>query len=65
MVVYDSGFARSSRPNFSTDPEVAEKQMVQALEAWRQEVRLNNMVLLGHSLGAFLATSYSISHPDR
>ncbi|XP_059478808.1 (Lyso)-N-acylphosphatidylethanolamine lipase isoform X2 [Neocloeon triangulifer] len=59
------GFARSSRPNFSTDPEVAEKQMVQAIEAWRHEVRLNDMILLGHSLGAFLATSYSISYPDR
>ncbi|XP_065332744.1 (Lyso)-N-acylphosphatidylethanolamine lipase [Cloeon dipterum] len=59
------GFARSTRPTFSSDPEIAEKQMVQSIEAWRQEVRLNDMILLGHSLGAFLATSYAISYPDR
>ncbi|KAF4520333.1 hypothetical protein B566_EDAN004393 [Ephemera danica] len=59
------GFARSSRPKFSSNPTETEQQMVKGLEAWRREMRLNSMILLGHSLGGFIATSYAISYPDR
>ncbi|KRT85198.1 hydrolase [Oryctes borbonicus] len=59
------GFGRSSRPKFSTDALEAERQMVKAIEEWRKEMNLENFVLLGHSMGGFLATSYAISHPHR
>lgn len=59
------GFGRSSRPNFSSDSLEAEKQMVKSIEEWRKEMKLNNFILLGHSMGGFLAASYAISYPDK
>lgn len=59
------GFGRSSRPNFSSDAMIAEKQLVRSIEEWRREMKIKNMILLGHSMGGFLATSYTISYPDR
>ncbi|KAL1513211.1 hypothetical protein ABEB36_002649 [Hypothenemus hampei] len=59
------GFGRSSRPDFSSDALEAEIQMVRAIEEWRKEMRINNFILCGHSLGGFLATSYSLTYPDR
>ncbi|KAK9892125.1 hypothetical protein WA026_018326 [Henosepilachna vigintioctopunctata] len=59
------GFGRSSRPTFSDDGTEAEKQMVDGIEAWRAEMKLEKFYLLGHSMGGFLSTSYTISYPDR
>lgn len=59
------GFGRSSRPSFSTDAAKAEEQFVDSIEQWRQSVGLENMILLGHSLGGYLATSYAIQYPSR
>ncbi|XP_066139379.1 (Lyso)-N-acylphosphatidylethanolamine lipase-like [Euwallacea fornicatus] len=59
------GFGRSSRPVFGKDCETAEKQWVDTLEEWRKQVNLDKFILLGHSFGGYLATSYAISHPDR
>ncbi|KAJ8928511.1 hypothetical protein NQ314_018927 [Rhamnusium bicolor] len=58
-------FGRSSRPNFSSDSMEAEQQMVKSIEEWRKEMKLKEFILLGHSMGGFLATSYSISYPDK
>ncbi|KAM3604882.1 uncharacterized protein V6R79_017411 [Siganus canaliculatus] len=59
------GFGRSSRPHFSSDAIKAEEQFVNSIEQWRQSVGLENMILLGHSLGGFLAASYAIQYPSR
>lgn len=59
------GFGRSSRPAFSTDPHEAERQLVKSIEEWRREMNIPQMILLGHSLGGFLATSYTMQYPDR
>lgn len=59
------GFGRSSRPQFSSDALTAEKQLVSSIEEWRREMNLKEMIILGHSMGGFLAASYAISHPDR
>uniref|UniRef100_A0A8C5N897 AB hydrolase-1 domain-containing protein n=1 Tax=Gouania willdenowi TaxID=441366 RepID=A0A8C5N897_GOUWI len=59
------GFGRSSRPFFSSDASEAEEQFVTSIEQWRQSVGLENMILLGHSLGGYLATSYAIQYPSR
>ncbi|XP_017779676.1 PREDICTED: protein ABHD4 isoform X2 [Nicrophorus vespilloides] len=59
------GFGRSTRPKFSTDAIEAEQQLVKSIEEWRKEMKLEKFVLLGHSMGGFLAASYAITHPDR
>lgn len=58
------GFGKSSRPDFDNDSMEAEKQMVKSIEEWRKEMKLKEFILLGHSMGGFLAASYSISYPD-
>lgn len=59
------GFGRSSRPEFPTDPTQAEVKFVQYLEEWRKEVGLEKFVLLGHSLGGYIVSAYSLQFPDR
>ncbi|XP_036447306.1 (Lyso)-N-acylphosphatidylethanolamine lipase-like [Colossoma macropomum] len=59
------GFGRSSRPRFPLDPVQAEQQSVISIEHWRRALGLENMILLGHSLGGYLATSYAIQYPER
>ncbi|XP_022061064.1 1-acylglycerol-3-phosphate O-acyltransferase ABHD5 [Acanthochromis polyacanthus] len=59
------GFGRSSRPQFSTDPEVAEDEFVTALEEWREKVGLEEIVLLGHNLGGYLSAAYTLKYPHR
>ncbi|CAG0889780.1 unnamed protein product [Darwinula stevensoni] len=59
------GFGRSSRPSFSSDALEAEGQMVQSIEDWRKAMGLEEFILMGHSMGGFLAASYAIRFPDR
>nr|CAH0110460.1 unnamed protein product [Daphnia galeata] len=59
------GFGSSSRPNFSNNALEAESQMVSSIEEWRKQIGLEKFVLLGHSMGGFLASAYALQHPDR
>ena len=59
------GFAGSSRPEFSSDSMLAEMELVESVEEWRQEMKLDKFILLGHSLGGFLSMSYAIRYPKR
>ncbi|KAH1007999.1 hypothetical protein HUJ04_005158 [Dendroctonus ponderosae] len=59
------GFGRSSRPVFSKNHETSEQQWVSTIEEWRKKVNLEKFILLGHSFGGYLATSYAISYPER
>jgi len=58
------GFGRSSRVSFSRDPAEVEKELVESIEQWRQAVGVDRMILLGHSLGGYIATSYALSHAE-
>lgn len=59
------GFGRSSRPKFSSDASKAEAQWVESVEEWRREVNLSQFILLGHSLGGYIATAYAMKYPER
>lgn len=59
------GFARSSRPKFSDDAQEIEIQFVQYIEQWRENMGIEKMILLGHSFGGFLSSSYTLQYPDR
>jgi len=59
------GFGRSSRPEFSSDPEEVEKQYVACIEEWRKQVGLEKINLLGHSFGGFLSTLYTMEYQER
>ncbi|KAM8713930.1 hypothetical protein ACLKA7_014139 [Drosophila subpalustris] len=59
------GFGRSSRPMFAKDALVCEKQFVKSVEEWRRKMNISDMILLGHSMGAFIASSYALSYPER
>ena len=43
----------------------AENFFLDALEEWRIKQGLERMTLVGHSLGAYLATAYALRHPER
>ena len=58
------GFGQSSRPTFSSDAKKAEEQFVDSIEAWRYIMKIHKFILVGHSLGGFLCTSYSIRFPE-
>jgi len=57
------GFGRSSRTPFSTDHKEIEEMFINSIEEWRESLDLKQMILIGHSLGGFLASSYAISFP--
>ncbi|KAJ6648593.1 (Lyso)-N-acylphosphatidylethanolamine lipase [Pseudolycoriella hygida] len=59
------GFGRSSRPTFSTDAETIEEQFVDSIDKWRELMKIESMILLGHSFGGFLATSYAMKYSNR
>ncbi|KAL5970207.1 Lyso N-acylphosphatidylethanolamine lipase [Taenia solium] len=59
------GFGRSSRPPFPEAAEEVEDKFVEIIEEWRKNIRLDKFILLGHSMGGFIAASYALSHPER
>lgn len=59
------GFGRSSRPAFSNQAHEVEEQLIRSVEEWRREMQLDQFVLLGHSMGGFLAASYALQYPQR
>lgn len=66
VYVFDTlGFARSSRPEFSDDPDEIELQFVESIEKWREAMGFEKMVLLGHSFGGYQASAYALKYPDR
>ncbi len=58
------GFGQSSRPKFSSDAKEAEDQFVNSIEAWRYIMKIPKLILVGHSLGGFLATAYALRYPE-
>lgn len=58
------GFGQSARPTFSKNAAMAEMQFVDSVEEWRKEMKLDSFILLGHSFGGYLASSFAIKYPE-
>lgn len=58
------GFGRSSRPQFPEN-KAAEELFMYSLEEWRKDRNIEKFILLGHSFGAYLASSYTLKYPAR
>lgn len=59
------GFGKSSRPKFSKDAMEIESQYINSIEKWRQHMRIEKFILLGHSFGGYLSTAYAMKYPER
>mmetsp|Transcript_93499 Transcript_93499/g.250512 ORF Transcript_93499/g.250512 Transcript_93499/m.250512 type:complete len:366 (+) Transcript_93499:26-1123(+) len=61
------GTGLSSRPSWTADRDVdkAEEWFVSSLESWREKQGIDEMDLLGHSLGGYLAVCYAEQYPNR
>lgn len=58
------GFGLSTRINFDKNAKICEDQMSQLLELWRDKMNITHMDILGHSLGGFIASSYTLKYPQ-
>lgn len=59
------GFSKSSRPSFPQDPKEIEDQFIESIEKWRDALKIDKMILLGHSFGGFLSSCYAVKYPER
>eukprot|EP00882_Tetradesmus_deserticola_P007407 GHRQ01007804.1.p1 GENE.GHRQ01007804.1~~GHRQ01007804.1.p1 ORF type:complete len:467 (+),score=186.71 GHRQ01007804.1:110-1510(+) len=60
------GTGLSGRPPFTaTDRASTEDFFLESLNAWRQKQGLDSFILVGHSLGGYLAASYALRHPEQ
>ena len=58
------GFGKSSRPEFADDADEIESQFCESIEKWRKTMKIEKMILLGHSFGGFLSTSYAMKYEE-
>lgn len=62
----DSNRTAAGRPRFKAKTrEEAENFFLKSLETWREKTGLEKFVLMGHSLGGYLAANYALQHPER
>ena len=56
---------RLARGARGAGPREASAFFVESLESWRQDLGIERMHLVGHSLGAYLSAQYAMRHPLR
>lgn len=60
------GTGLSARPKFwPKSTKEAEAFFVESLEEWRKVRKLDSFILVGHSMGGYLAACYALSYPER
>lgn len=65
LAIDQLGCGASSRPDFTCkSTEETESWFVDSLEEWRRAKELDRFILLGHSLGGYVAARYALKHPE-
>ncbi|KAJ0085774.1 hypothetical protein Patl1_09255 [Pistacia atlantica] len=65
IAVDQLGWGGSSRPDFTCkSTEETEAWFIDSFEEWRKAKNLSNFILLGHSLGGYVAAKYALKHPE-
>ena len=60
------GMGLSSRPDFDLkDPESTLEYLLSWLESWRETLKLEKIILMGHSFGGYLAAAYALKYSER
>lgn len=60
------GTGLSGRPPFkASNREETEDFFLKPFETWREKNGLEKFVLMGHSMGGYLAATYALKHPER
>ena len=55
----------AGRPPFPAKTrEDAEEFFLSGLQRWRETMQVDKMILVGHSLGGYLAASYALQYPQ-
>lgn len=56
----------TGRPAFTAKDRLsAENFFITALDKWRETMGLEKVILMGHSMGGYLAATYALQHPER
>ncbi|KAJ7276153.1 Alpha/Beta hydrolase protein [Mycena haematopus] len=56
---------KSHRKDIPGRVQEAESFFIDSLETWRKKMQLEQMTLIGHSLGGYLSTVYALKYPER
>ncbi|KAG0565652.1 hypothetical protein KC19_7G004400 [Ceratodon purpureus] len=65
LAIDQLGWGASSRPDFTCKTtEETESWFIDSLEEWRKAKNLDDFILLGHSLGGYIATRYALKYPE-
>jgi cardiolipin-specific phospholipase len=60
------GQALSSRPPFECQtPEEIVDFFTNSIEQWRQQLKIKQLTLVGHSFGGYIAAFYALQYPER
>ncbi|KAJ7904269.1 Alpha/Beta hydrolase protein [Mycena olivaceomarginata] len=56
---------KSNRKDIPGRVQEAESFFIDSLETWRKKMKLEQVTLIGHSLGGYLSTAYALKYPER
>ncbi|KAJ7228902.1 alpha/beta-hydrolase [Mycena pura] len=56
---------KANRKDVANRVREAESFFIDSLEVWRNKMQLEQLTLVGHSLGAYLSVAYALKYPDR
>lgn len=59
------GFGLSERVDIGTDARNVERGWATMIDEWRTSLKIEKMILVGHSLGAYVSGAYLIRYPKR